>query len=116
MVHFKLKNDGSVRKNFIANAIVNIVMFTIVSVYFIVVVGRAKVRSNWQLKWKTFFIATAFMMRDSLSFYDCFLNIDKILTQYWRYGVNYYIGVAFMCIYIATIFRVFGCWTLLKEI
>lgn len=80
MVHFRLRSDSIAHKDFIGNAIVNIVMFIIVFVYFMIVVGRARVRSNWQLKFKTFLIATGFMMRVSLSIYDCFLDIEEILT------------------------------------
>ena len=101
---------------FVANALINLILAVIVASYFLYVTGASKVRSNRYWRLSMLLVGVAFLVRVSLSIYDCFIPTSQMQTQLWRYFVVYYVDVAFMLIYTTAIFRVVGGWKLLSDL
>lgn len=100
----------------IVDATVEFVMLVVVSLYFLLIMNKIKLRSNQESKCRTFWVGTACFLRFAMSFYDCFVPINEITHQYWRLYLSYFIGVMFMLIYLTLVFRVIGSWTLFSLI
>jgi hypothetical protein len=62
----------------VVNAVVNGVMLGIVSLYFMMIINKIKVRSNSESKCRFFWVGVACFLRFALSLYDCFLDPDRI--------------------------------------
>lgn len=58
----------------VVNAAVNGVMLGIVSLYFVLIINKIKVRSNSESKCRFFWVGVACYLRFAISLYDCFVD------------------------------------------
>lgn len=93
--------------------IVNGVMLAIIAVYFLYVINKIKIRSNFKSKLRIFFVGLAFTLRFVLCLYDFITDYE---TKRWRLFIIYFIGIMFMLVYVTLIFRVIGVWTIFIQI